>query len=64
MPGTVVAVLVEDGARVEADQAVVVVEAMKMEHALRAPVAGTVTLAGAVPGSAVALGQLLATVAP
>ncbi|RJK96554.1 acetyl/propionyl/methylcrotonyl-CoA carboxylase subunit alpha [Vallicoccus soli] len=64
MPGTVVAVLVEDGARVAQDQAVVVVEAMKMEHALRAPVAGTVALAGVPVGGAVALDELLATVEP
>jgi acetyl-CoA/propionyl-CoA carboxylase biotin carboxyl carrier protein len=42
MPGTVVAVAVKDGDTVEAGATVVTVEAMKMEHALTAPVAGTV----------------------
>ena len=42
MPGRVVKVLVAPGARVEARQGVVVVEAMKMENELRAPRAGIV----------------------
>jgi acetyl-CoA/propionyl-CoA carboxylase biotin carboxyl carrier protein len=42
MPGTVVAVAVKDGDTVEAGATIVTVEAMKMEHALTAPVAGTV----------------------
>ncbi|GAB3280577.1 ATP-binding protein [Microbacterium lacusdiani] len=62
MPGTVVAVHVDDGALVEEGAAVVSVEAMKMEHVLRAPIAGVVSLA-AVLGQAVARGQQLATVA-
>src|SRR5699024_1821865 len=37
MPGTVVAVLVDDGAQVQAGAPIVAVEAMKMEHVLRAP---------------------------
>lgn len=40
MPGTVVAVPGTDGGSVDAGEALVVVEAMKMEHTLRAPVAG------------------------
>ncbi len=42
MPGRVVRVLVEEGQDVEAGQPVVVVEAMKMENELKAPVAGSV----------------------
>ncbi|HTL39990.1 MAG TPA: biotin carboxylase N-terminal domain-containing protein [Pseudolysinimonas sp.] len=42
MPGTVVAVPVRDGDAVEAGDTIVAVEAMKMEHALTAPVAGIV----------------------
>jgi 3-methylcrotonyl-CoA carboxylase alpha subunit len=42
MPGRVIFLLVEPGAHVEADQAVIVLEAMKMEHTLRAPSRGTV----------------------
>ncbi|KAA6431223.1 ATP-grasp domain-containing protein [Agrococcus sediminis] len=63
MPGTVVAAHVADGDRVAEGQAVVSVEAMKMEHVLRAPVAGTVHLHARV-GEQVARGQELATVTP
>jgi acetyl-CoA/propionyl-CoA carboxylase biotin carboxyl carrier protein len=44
MPGLVVAVFVEDGATVEAGTPVLSIEAMKMEHVLRAPHDGTVSL--------------------
>lgn len=61
MPGTVVAVGVEDGATVSAGTVVVTVEAMKMEHALSAPVDGVVELlAGA--GEQVKVGQVLARI--
>jgi acetyl-CoA/propionyl-CoA carboxylase biotin carboxyl carrier protein len=63
MPGTVVAVHASDGETIEEGQAVVSVEAMKMEHVLRAPVAGTVHLHARV-GEQVARGQELATVTP
>ncbi len=63
MPGTVVAVHASDGDRVEEGQAVVSVEAMKMEHVLRAPVAGTVHVRARV-GEQVTRGQELATVTP
>ncbi len=61
MPGTVVAVPGDDGARVEAGDPLVVVEAMKMEHTLRAPRAGTasITVAG---GEKVSAHQVLAHV--
>jgi 3-methylcrotonyl-CoA carboxylase alpha subunit len=42
MPGRVIAVFVEPGARITSGQALVVVEAMKMEHSLRAPRDGIV----------------------
>jgi 3-methylcrotonyl-CoA carboxylase alpha subunit len=42
MNGTVVALLVEPGQLVEKDQALMIMEAMKMEHALKAPAAGKV----------------------
>jgi acetyl-CoA/propionyl-CoA carboxylase biotin carboxyl carrier protein len=44
MPGSVIAVPVRSGAVVAAGAPVVVVEAMKMEHSLTAPIAGTVEL--------------------
>ena len=61
MPGSVVAVGVEDGAPVSAGAVVVAVEAMKMEHALTAPVAGVVELLVAV-GDQVKVGQILARI--
>ena len=61
MPGAVVAVSVNDGAEVEAGTVVVTVEAMKMEHALAAPVDGVVELlVGA--GDQVKVGQPLARI--
>ncbi|MDG4667836.1 biotin carboxylase N-terminal domain-containing protein [Mycobacterium sp. 236(2023)] len=61
MPGAVVAVGVEDGATVTAGTVVVTVEAMKMEHALSAPVDGVVELlVGA--GEQVKVGQVLARI--
>ena len=42
MNGSIVRVLVEPGQTVEAGTALVVLEAMKMEHSIRAPEAGTV----------------------
>ncbi|GFG51109.1 acetyl/propionyl-CoA carboxylase subunit alpha [Mycolicibacterium agri] len=61
MPGSVVAVNVEDGATVETGAVVVAVEAMKMEHALTAPVDGVVELLVAV-GDQVKVGQPLARI--
>jgi len=61
MPGSVVAVGVSDGERVSAGTVVVTVEAMKMEHALTAPVDGVVELLVA-EGDQVKVGQLLAKV--
>ena len=61
MPGTVVAVGVENGRRVESGALVVAVEAMKMEHSLRSPVAGEVVLLAAV-GDQVNRGQVLARI--
>jgi len=63
MPGAVIAVAVESGAEVAAGETIVVVEAMKMEHSLTAPVAGTVELFAAA-GEQVKVDQLLARVTP
>ena len=43
MNGTMVSVMVDNGQRVEKDQALVIMEAMKMEHTIRAPADGVVT---------------------
>jgi len=61
MPGTVVLVHAEHGARVEAGDPIVVVEAMKMEHVLRATISGVVALKANV-GEQVARGQTLAVI--
>nr|WP_043425520.1 acetyl-CoA carboxylase biotin carboxyl carrier protein subunit [Arthrobacter sp. 162MFSha1.1] len=63
MPGTVVAVPVADGDAVQAGEVLVSVEAMKMEHHLVAPLAGTVHLATRT-GDLVKADQVLATIHP
>lgn len=63
MPGTVSAVPVADGDVVVAGQPVVVVEAMKMEHPLLAPVGGVVRL-DVRAGDQVRLDQVVAVVDP
>jgi biotin carboxyl carrier protein len=59
MPGLVARVLVQPGARVQAGQAVMVVEAMKMENELRAKAAGIVRTVAVTAGSTVEKGALL-----
>ncbi len=62
MPGTVVKVLVDQGAEVAAGDGVLVLEAMKMQHTVSAPHAGTVTEINIQPGTQVAAGEVLAVV--
>lgn len=64
MPGTVTVVKVAVGDEVTAGQSLLVVEAMKMEHVISAPHAGTVAELDVVPGSTVAMDQVLAVIAP
>jgi propionyl-CoA carboxylase alpha chain len=54
MPGKVIRVTVEEGDTVEEGQVLVVLEAMKMEHSLRAPHGGVVTAIHAGAGDQVA----------
>jgi 3-methylcrotonyl-CoA carboxylase alpha subunit/acetyl-CoA/propionyl-CoA carboxylase biotin carboxyl carrier protein len=63
MPGTVLAVSAQVGQRVAEGDVLGVMEAMKMELSLKAPVAGTVTTVGAATGDQVALGATLFVVA-
>ena len=64
MPGIVARYEVEEGQRVEAGDAVVVLEAMKMENSLPSPAAGSVKSLPVSPGASVAKGDVLAVVAP
>ncbi|CAL8464529.1 g4064 [Coccomyxa elongata] len=64
MPGKIIKVLVGDGDEVEEGAALVVLEAMKMEHTVRAPRPGTVAELAALPGAQVADGAVLAVIAP
>ncbi|WP_350227715.1 acetyl-CoA carboxylase biotin carboxyl carrier protein subunit [Paraoerskovia sediminicola] len=63
MPGTVVAVDVDDGDDVPAGATLLTVEAMKMERRLLAPHAGTVSLSARV-GDLVRADQVVAVVHP
>ncbi|MFF0740835.1 biotin carboxylase N-terminal domain-containing protein [Streptomyces sp. NPDC004111] len=64
MPGTVVRVAegLAEGDRVTAGQPLLWLEAMKMEHRISAPAAGTLTALHAAPGRQVEVGTLLAVV--
>ena len=62
MPGRVIAVRALAGASVVAHQAIVVIEAMKMEHAVVTPLAGTLTRVAVSVGQQVQRGDLLAEV--
>ncbi len=63
MPGTVVKVLTSSGEQVSEGQALVVLEAMKMEHAIAAPHSGTVTDLLVTQGSQVQAGAPLVVLA-
>ncbi|BBX03652.1 acetyl/propionyl-CoA carboxylase subuit alpha [Mycolicibacterium moriokaense] len=62
MPGSVVRIEVGEGAEVAAGTAIVVLEAMKMEHTVRTPADGIVTSIAVDVGHQVESGQVLAVV--
>jgi len=62
MPGRVVRVLAAAGEQVAAGDTLVVLEAMKMEHAVRAPHGGTVGDVRVTPGEQVETGNVLVVV--
>jgi len=63
MPGSVVAIGVDVGQEVSAGAAVVMIEAMKMEHTLRAPFDAVVVAVSVAVGDQVALGAVLVELA-
>jgi 3-methylcrotonyl-CoA carboxylase alpha subunit len=63
MPGKVLKVLVQPGDAIEAGATLVIIEAMKMEHAIKAPHAGTIAEVRTQPGEQVEGGQLLVVLA-
>ena len=62
MPGKIVRILAEPGARVEAGAGVVVVEAMKMQNEMKAPKAGVVVSIKTEEGATVSAGDVLAVI--
>ncbi|MET0702506.1 MAG: biotin carboxylase N-terminal domain-containing protein [Mycobacterium sp.] len=62
MPGSVVRIEVIEGGQVAAGTAVIVLEAMKMEHTVRAPADGVVASVAVAVGDQVESGQVLAVV--
>ena len=64
MPGLVLQIMAHVGEEVEAGHPVIVVEAMKMQNALVAPLKGRVISIPVTPGTAVETGQLLLAIAP
>lgn len=62
MPGKVVRILAPAGSAVEAGQAVLVIEAMKMQNELKAPRKGVIRKLNASEGMAVETGQTLAEI--
>ncbi len=64
LPGKVIALLVEVGAEVEKGAPLMIVEAMKMEHTITAPAAGSITAFRFAAGDAVDEGALLVDFEP
>lgn len=64
MPGVVTRILVQPGDEVRKGQPLVALEAMKMEHLIRAPRDGRVRLLGAKAGEMVQSGAVLAELEP
>ena len=62
MPGRIVRVLVAENSEIEAEQGIVVVEAMKMQNEIKSPKKGIVRKISATAGAAVNPGDVLAIV--
>ena len=61
MPGTILAVNVQEGAAVKKGQALMILEAMKMENEINAPRDGVVASVNVAKGQTVESGTLLCT---
>ena len=59
MPGVIINVLVKEGDSVSAGDAVVILEAMKVENTLTAPAAGKVLAVNCKTGDSVKKGEVL-----
>ena len=62
MPGKVIKVLVAEGAEVQPNQGIVVLEAMKMQNEIKSPKKGVVQKIVAAEGANVNAGDVLAVV--
>ena len=63
MTGRIVRVDIAEGDRVDAGQTLLLLEAMKMEHTLKAPIAGTVSACHARAEQLIDGGAVLVTIA-
>jgi pyruvate carboxylase subunit B len=59
MPGMVVAVLVEEGQQVRTGEGLLILEAMKMENEIRAPLNGLLEKVNVIPGQRVSYEEVL-----
>ncbi len=64
MPGTIVDVLVAPGTKVKAGDPVLVIEAMKMENEIQAPISGTVISVWVLKGDSVTPNEALVEIQP
>ena len=62
MPGTILAVNVQNGTTVKKGDVLMILEAMKMENEISSPVDGTVTSVCVTNGSAVETGTVICTI--
>ena len=63
MPGTIVGIKVAQGAAVKKGDVVLILEAMKMENEILAPVDGTIAQIAVAQGASVNSGDLLVVIA-
>ncbi|MBQ3181463.1 MAG: biotin/lipoyl-binding protein [Clostridia bacterium] len=62
MPGNILDVKVKAGDKVEEGQVLMILEAMKMENEIMAPVSGTVSAVNVTKGATVASGDVLCSI--